>query len=219
MRVLSVNLAHPFTTPHTNAEGGLTGIDKRPADGPVTVTAPASGGSSGLAGDLIGDATFHGGPDKAVYAYAREDLDRWESELGRPLANGVFGENLTTGGIAVSDVRIGERWRIGGTLLLEATSPRIPCRTFAAWLEERHWVKRFTQAGASGVYLRVLEPGTVRAGDLVEVVERPGHEVSVEFVFRAVTGATGLRPRVIAAGEALGAEELALARRWAAAAS
>ncbi|UCM88439.1 MOSC domain-containing protein [Streptomyces marincola] len=218
--VLSVNLGRGGADAYTDAPSGLTGIDKRPFAGPVEVAAPGPKGvgGSGLAGDMVCDRRHHGGDDQAVYAFAREDLDRWEAALGRSLANGVFGENLTTGGIDVSDVRIGERWRVGGELVIEATSARIPCRTFGDWLGEKGWVKRFTQDAAPGAYFRVIRPGVIRAGDPVEVIDRPDHEVSVAFLFLALTTRPELRPRVIAAGEALHAEEYKLARAWAAAA-
>ncbi|GAB3117634.1 MOSC domain-containing protein [Streptomyces calidiresistens] len=213
-RVLSVNTARAMAVDYTSAESGLTGIAKRPVSGPVRVTPPpgrGTGGDSGLVGDFVGDRRHHGGPDQAVYAFAREDLDRWEAVLGRPLADGSFGENLTTAGIDVSGARIGERWRIGG-VLLEVSCARIPCRTFAEWLGERGWVKRFTEDAAPGAYLRVLEPGEVRAGDPVEIAYRPDHEVTVAFLFRSRTTAPELRTRVLAAGEALSAEEWERAR-------
>ncbi|MDT0309393.1 MOSC domain-containing protein [Streptomyces sp. DSM 44917] len=218
-RVLTVNVGRPRPSPDTRAPGGLTGIDKRPVQGPVEVSAPgpAGVGGSGLAGDAVCDLDHHGGDDQAVYAYAREDLDHWEAALGRELSNGLFGENLTTAGIDVNAVLIGERWRLGPALLLEATSPRIPCRTFAGRLGVDGWVKRFTAGARPGVYFRVLRPGPVRAGDRVEVVHRPDHEVTSAFLFRALTTAPELRPRVIAAGEALHAEALTKARAWAAA--
>jgi MOSC domain-containing protein YiiM len=136
-----------------------------------------------------------------VYAVAREDLDAWERELGRPLRTGVFGENLTTSGLDVSGALIGERWRVGPDLLLEVTSGRIPCRTFQGHLGERRWVRRFTAQAAPGAYLRVIEPGEIRAGDAIEVVRRPDHEVTVAFQFRAVTTERSLLPRVLAAAE------------------
>ncbi len=203
-----MNLAKPHHSEHTAAEGGLTGIDKQPVEGAVAVTAPGPRGTggSGLAGDTIGDLRHHGGEEQAVYAFAREELDFWEGELGRALPNGVFGENLTTRGVPVDDARIGERWQLGapGTgPLLEVCSMRVPCRTFAGWLNEQGWVKRFTDRRMPGAYLRVVAPGEVRAGDPVTVVHRPDHEVSVSFVFRALTRESELLPRVLAAGEAL----------------
>lgn len=100
MRLLSVNLGRPRAVPYTDQAEGVTGIDKRPVEGPVRVAAPGPKGvgGSGLAGDAVCELRHHGGNDQAVYAFAREDLDEWERELGRSLANGCFGENLTTAG-------------------------------------------------------------------------------------------------------------------------
>ncbi|MGX1132588.1 MOSC domain-containing protein YiiM [Streptomyces glaucescens] len=216
MRLLSVNLGRPRTVPYTDHPQGLTGIDKRPVDGPVRVAAPGPKGvgASGLAGDAVCHTRHHGGNDQAVYAVAREDLDEWERELGRPLADGAFGENLTTSGLDVSGALIGERWRIGREVVLEITCGRIPCRTFQGHLGEQGWVKRFTLRGAPGAYLRVIEPGEIRAGDPVEIVHRPDHEVTVALQFRAVTTERELLPRLLAAGEALHPESLAAARAY-----
>jgi MOSC domain-containing protein YiiM len=192
--VESVNVGVARATPHSDI--GFTGIDKRPVDGPVEIRVPGARGDSGLVTDAICDARAHGGPDQAVYAYAREDLDEWAARLGRDLTSGTFGENLTTRGIDVSGALIGERWRVG-TALLEVSVPRIPCRTFAGWLAEKGWVRTFTRRAAPGAYLRVLEPGVVRAGDPVAVVHRPGHEVSIATTFRALTTAPELLPLLV----------------------
>ncbi|WP_330459345.1 MOSC domain-containing protein [Streptomyces sp. NBC_00820] len=216
MKLLSVNLGRPRPVPYTDQAQGVTGIDKRPFDGPVRVAAPGPKGSvgSGLAGDAVCDLRHHGGDDQAVYAFAREDLDDWERELGRPLTNGVFGENLTTDGLDVSGALIGERWRIGSGVVLEVTSGRIPCRTFQGHLDERGWVKRFTRKAATGAYLRVIEPGEIRAGDAIEIAHRPDHGVTAALQFRAVTTERELLPRLLAAGDALHPEALAKARKY-----
>ena len=212
MRIGSVNTGQPRPNPWKPVK--LTGIDKRPVDGPVMVTRPRAKGMGmvGLAGDRVYDVRNHGGPDQAVYAYAREDLDFWAAELGRPLPNGVFGENLTTEGIDVNDALIGERWRIGLDLILETSGPRIPCGTFQGWLARAGWIKRFTLAARPGPYLRVIEPGEIRAGDRIEVVHRPGHDVTVALSFRALTIEPDLLPRLLAA-DALPGELKELARR------
>jgi MOSC domain-containing protein YiiM len=213
--LLSINLAHPRDDRGRTVS--VTGIDKRSTEGPVHIGLPAAGGS-GVAGDLIGDPSVHGGGDQAVYAYAREDLDAWAADLGRPLTGGQFGENLTTAGLDVTGALIGEHWRIGD-VLLEVTAPRIPCATFARWMGEPRWIKRFTERGVSGAYLRVLEPGTVEAGAPIEVVYRPGHEVTTGLTFRALTTEPDLIPRLVGV-EAL-AEEIKekVARRLARASS
>ncbi len=100
---------------------------------------------------------------------------------------------------------MGERWRVGSAVL-EVTGPRIPCGTFAAWMGERHWVRRFTERGRTGAYLAVVEPGTVRDGDEVEVVERPEHGITVLRVFAALTGDLEAAREVLAA-RVLGDEE------------
>ena len=216
MKLLSVNLGRAKSVPYTDHPEGITGIDKRPADGPVRVAAPGPKGvgASGLAGDTVCDTRHHGGEDQAVYAVAREDLDDWERELGRSLPSGSFGENLTTTGLDVSGALIGERWRVGPDLLLEVTSGRIPCRTFQGHMGEQRWVKRFTEKAAPGAYFRVVEPGEIRAGDPVRIVHRPDHEVTVALQFRAVTTQRELLPRLLAAGGALHPEALAQARKY-----
>jgi MOSC domain-containing protein YiiM len=201
--VLSVNLAHVRANPDTKAASMSTGIDKVPTDEPVMVRAPGpmrGGEGSGLVGDTIGNHKVHGGDDQAVYAYAREDLDGWESRLERSLTNGMFGENLTTSGIDVTGALVGERWRVGTDgLLLEVSAPRIPCRTFAAFLELDGWIKTFTKAAIPGAYLRVITPGHVRADDPISVESRPDHEVTVGLVFRAELTEPQLLPRLLAA--------------------
>ncbi|MGC3952914.1 MAG: MOSC domain-containing protein [Propionicimonas sp.] len=157
-----------------------TAIDKRPVTGRVRVE------PLGLVGDEIADLDHHGGLDQAVYAFAREDYAHWESELARPLAAGVFGENLTTVGVDIQNARIGERWRVG-EVLLEVSGVRIPCSVFAGFVDEPQWVRRFTEHGVPGAYFRVLETGTVAAGDRIEAVRVPDHDVTVGYAFRAAT--------------------------------
>jgi MOSC domain-containing protein YiiM len=212
-QLLSVNLAVPR---RTSVKGvGVTGIDKRPATGPVQVRAPGPKGTglgSGLVGDQVFATAHHGGDDQAVYAYAREDLDAWEAELGRTLPGGVFGENLTTSGLDVNGALIGERWRIGEQVVLEVAVPRIPCGTFARWMAEQGWVKRFTIRALPGAYLRVVVPGELRAGDPVVVVSRPEHDVTIGVTFRALTREPELLPRLLEA-EALPGDVKSLATR------
>ncbi|WP_434445241.1 MOSC domain-containing protein [Lentzea sp. E54] len=211
--VLSLNVAQK-TAPADYARTGVTGIDKRPVDGPLQVSPPGDKGSagSGVASDSIGDWTAHGGDYQAVYGYAREDLDWWQSELGVELRNGQFGENLTTQGVDHTSALVGERWRIG-TALLEVSGPRIPCRTFAEFLAQRGWVKRFTQVVRPGAYFRVIEAGLVAPGDEITVVHRPDHDVTVELFFRAVTTQAELLPRLLAAGDSVPPEVVDLVHK------
>lgn len=212
--VLSVNIARVRVNP--DAPSRNTGIDKIAVPDRVAVRAPGpqrGGLGSGLVGDTIGHTKLHGGDDQAVYVYAREDLDEWESRLERPLTNGMFGENLTTTGVEVTRARIGERWRVGADgLLLEVSAPRTPCRTFAAFLQIDRWMKTFTAAAEPGAYLRVISPGTVGAGDEIVVEHRPDHDVTIELAFRARMSDPSLLPELLVA-DALSAELKGYARR------
>lgn len=178
---------------------GRTAIDKRPVDGPVRI------GRERVAGDDQIDRERHGGPDRAAYAYASEDAAFWSEQLGRSLGPGAFGENLTLAGVEVTGALIGEVWSIG-TAVLQVSSPRKPCRVFAAWLDQPDLIRRFTAAGRPGAYLRVLTPGVLAAGDPVGIVQRPRHGVTLGEAFRALTGEPALLPRLLAAPE-LGAED------------
>ncbi|MCQ4082627.1 MOSC domain-containing protein [Streptomyces sp. RB6PN25] len=212
MRLVSVNIGAPRPNPWKGLRH--TGIDKCPVTGPVAVSAPGPKGTGavGLAGDRVYDVQHHGGDQQAVYAYAREDLDGWERELGRGLSNGMFGENLTTSGLDVNGALIGEHWRIGADVVLQVSCPRIPCGTFQGWMEEEGWIKRFTQAALPGAYLRVISPGEIRAGDEITVLDRPDHDVSISVVFRALTGEPELLTRLLGV-DALPEEDRARVRK------
>lgn len=164
---------------------GRTSIAKTTLSGPVAVH------SLGVAGDQVSDTKHHGGITMAVYAFAREDLDWWSEQLGQPIADGQFGENLTTSGIDVNEALIGERWRIG-SVLLEIADVRVPCNDFKNWMgvsgfDNLAWVKRFTAVGRPGPYLKVLEEGTLEAGDELSVEHRPKHGITVSAFFLANT--------------------------------
>jgi MOSC domain-containing protein YiiM len=176
-RITAVCVVHGLL-PDPGNDPDVTAIDKRPVTGRRDVHA------LGVTGDTQCDVANHGGVDQAVYAYADEDAAWWAGQLAREIPAGLLGENLRTSGIDVTGAEIGERWRVGaGGLMLEVTSPRIPCSTFQLRMGEPHWVKRFTEGGRPGAYLRVVVPGTVEAGDPVTVERRPGHGVSVADAF------------------------------------
>lgn len=183
--IRSVNVGVPV--PADWAALGRTAIAK------TSVSAPVAVRRLGIEGDQVADLRHHGGESKAIYAFAREDLDHWEGVLGQPIADGQFGENLTTIGIDVNEALVGERWRIG-TALVEIAEPRIPCNDFKNWMgtsgyDARAWVKRFTAEGRPGPYLRVVEEGVVCAGDPLRVEHRPSHGVTLTRYFLACTTA------------------------------
>jgi MOSC domain-containing protein YiiM len=138
-------------------------------------------GRLNLAGDEQADPRFHGGADKAVYAYAREDYDWWAEELDRPLPAATFGENLTLTGVDVTCAIVGERWQVGSALL-EVTGPRTPCWKLGARMESVEFPVYFAAAGRPGAYLRVLTEGELGAGDEVALVHQPGHRLTVGAV-------------------------------------
>jgi MOSC domain-containing protein YiiM len=174
--VVSVNVGIPREVRY---RGNLvrTAIWKAPVAGRVKV------GGHRVEGDEQGNPEVHGGPDKAVYAYAAEDYEWWGAELGRELGPATFGENLTLRGIDVSNALVGERWRVGGTLL-EVAQPRTPCFKLGIRMGSQRFPSRFAAAGRPGAYLRIVVEGELGAGDPAEVVHRPGHDLSVAEVSR-----------------------------------
>lgn len=209
-KVLSVNVG---AVRPTTAKGGTTGIDKVPVARPVAVSDPGPG-RSGLVGDAICDTEHHGGSSQAVYAVERSELDWWATKLAKPLTNGTFGENLTVDGIDTTGAVLGEIWRIGPDLVCAVTTPRIPCSTFAVWMESKGFLKAFTKRARPGTYLRVLVPGEVSGGDTVVVEQRPDHGVTIGLAFRALTLEPTLLRSLLDAGEHLDPQlrELALTR-------
>jgi len=174
-RLTTVNVVHAIR----RGAGRDTAIDKRPVTGRVPV------GTLGLDGDRQCDTRNHGGPDKALYAYAGEDAAWWAEQLGRDIPPGLFGDNLTTAGLDVTGALIGERWRIGGPegVLVEVRMPRTPCENLSFRMDDPRFHKRFVASGRVGAYLGVLEPGTIEAGDPIEIAFRPDHGLTVGGYF------------------------------------
>ena len=192
-RVLSVNVGRPRPV-HTGRRVVTTAIWKAPVEGRVAVR------GINVDGDEQADRSVHGGPDKAVYAYAIEETREWEAELGRELGPGAFGENLTLAGIDVSGALLGERWRVG-TTLLEIVQPRLPCFKLGLRMGDPSFVRRFGRASRPGAYLRIVEEGELGAGDAVEVdfETLPDHGVTLRLVSDAILLDRGLIPQVLAA--------------------
>jgi MOSC domain-containing protein YiiM len=177
-RVLSVNVGRPRPV-STGKRTVTTAIWKSPVEGRAAVR------GVNLDGDDQADRSVHGGPDKAVYAYGAEEIARWETELGHELGPAPFGENLTTEGLAVSEALLGERWRIG-TTLLEVVQPRLPCFKLGLRMGDPRFVRRFARASRPGAYLRIVEEGELGAGDAIEMFGRPEHGVTVATVANAI---------------------------------
>ena len=162
-RIVAVCVGEARDHVHADGRAERTAIDKRTAPGPVAV------GPTGLDGDTQVDTRFHGGVDRAVYAYAQVDADHWVAALRREVPPGLLGENLRTEGLDVSGARIGERWRTSRGVVLEVSAPRMPCRTLQGFLDVPDMIARFVSAGRPGAYLRVIEPGEIAADDRITV--------------------------------------------------
>jgi MOSC domain-containing protein YiiM len=175
-RVASVNVGIVRTVPW-EGRTVATAIWKSPVSGRVKVR------GVNVDGDDQGNREAHGGPDKALYAYALEDYEWWSEQLGRWLEPGTFGDNLTIAGIDVSGAVIGERWQAGNTLL-EVCQPRIPCFKLGMRMGDPGFPRRFAAASRPGSYLRIVTEGDVAAGDPVEVVHRPAHDLTAADVSR-----------------------------------
>jgi len=177
-RVVSVNVGG---IREIEWRGGIvrTGIWKHSVDGPVALR------GVNFVGDDQADRSVHGGPDKAVYAYAIEDYDFWARHEPFAAAAGLFGENLTVRGLDLSLALVGERWRVG-TALLEVAQPRLPCFKLGIRVDDTTFLRRFQAALRPGAYLRIIEGGAIQAGDHVHVTERPAHAVTMRLMMESV---------------------------------
>ena len=169
MKILAVCRGAPETLPCKKAK---TGINKHAVSGAVMID------ELGLLGDAICNRKHHGGRDQAVYLEGSLTLDWWASELGRSLEPGIFGENLIIEGLDNREIAVGDRF-IAGDLVLEVSSARIPCSTFAAKMGDPQFVKRYIRAGRPGIYCRVLAGGTVSADMPVTYLPYAGERVTM----------------------------------------
>jgi MOSC domain-containing protein YiiM len=172
--VLSVNVGMPRRVEWAGRHV-VTSIWKSPLAGRVDVA------GDNVAGDAQSDRRVHGGPDKAVYAYAIEDYQWWEEELGASLAPGTFGENLTLAGLDLGQAVVGQTWEVG-TARLVVTQPRMPCFKLGMRMGDAGFVSRFDDARRYGVYLRIAQAGEIGAGDAVRVGAGPAHGLTVSLV-------------------------------------
>ena len=191
-KLVSVNVGTPQQIAVRRGRPMMSAITKQPVAGRVRVE------GVNVAGDAQADLRVHGGPDKAVYAYAREDSSWWEDVLGIDVPDGMFGENLTTEGLDVSGAVIGERWRVG-TVEFEVCQPRQPCSKLGIRFQNPKMVKLFAHASRPGAYLRILQEGELGAGDEIEVTHRPEHGITIAMVSDAVFKDRSLAERVLTA--------------------
>ncbi|MEO1288702.1 MAG: MOSC domain-containing protein [Chloroflexota bacterium] len=169
MQIVSINIGKAQAI---EAKSGQSGIFKYPVTKAVAIT------EEGLEHDVIVDTENHGGKDQAVYIYGMPDYTWWSAELGRELKAGTFGENITISELESASLCIGDRLRMGD-VLLEITSPRIPCVTLATRMDDPQFVKKFLQAGRYGAYCRVIETGSINTEDAVILLPYDGERVSI----------------------------------------
>jgi len=177
-RVLSVNIG---SVREVAWQGQVvhTGIYKDPVDGRVALR------GVNFAGDDQGDRRVHGGPDKAVYAYAREDYEFWHEQTGIETPPGLFGENLTVQGLDLSFAIVGERWAVGSTVL-EVAQPRLPCYKLGLRMGDPGFPAQFLETQRMGAYLRIIEEGDIGSGDAVAIVARPAGGVTLREMVEAL---------------------------------
>ncbi len=196
-RIVSLNVGQPRRIAVVNAAGEhgvvLTAIFKSPVDGRVALR------GYNIDGDRQADLTVHGGPNKAVYAYASEHYPYWRDQLpGMELPYGMFGENLTTAGWTEETVQIGDRFRIG-TAVLQVSQPRMPCFKLGIRFNRPDIVKHFWISGLSGIYFSVVDEGEIGAGDAMERIEAAQDSVTVADVVRMYRGDEADRDKLVKA--------------------
>lgn len=176
MQLISINIGKARTQQRKDYIE-TTGIYKMPVNGSVEIK------SLGIEDDAICDKKHHGGPDQAIYVYGGADYAWWSNELGKEIAPGTFGDNLTISELESGQFNVGDYLHIG-EITLQVTSPRIPCGTFATRMGDPQWVKKFRDAERPGLYCRVTKEGVVKAGDPVTVEKYRGETVSILQMYR-----------------------------------
>lgn len=176
MQLISVNIGRERIL-QRKGRVEKTGIFKIPTDEPISVT------KLGLENDAIVSKRHHGGPDQAIYVYGLADYEWWSKELGKEIAPGTFGDNLTISGLESAQFNIGDYLHIG-EVTLQVTAPRIPCSTFGARMDDPLWVKKFRHAERPGLYCRVIREGLVRKGEAVSVEKYTVATISILEMYR-----------------------------------
>lgn len=176
MEIISTNIAKPATI-EWRGQKVETGIYKYAVGNPIFL------GSEDVANDHVIDRRYHGGPDKACYLYSADHYPFWQNKY--PTQDwkwGMFGENLTISGLNESEIRIGDRFQIGGAVV-QVTQPRQPCFKLGVRFGDQSVVSDFWTLPYPGVYVRVLSPGEVKRGDELVLIERDPKSLSVSQVF------------------------------------
>ena len=178
VKIISTNISKSKTISY-NGKDVKTGIFKVPTCDEVTID------TFNIVGDEQADLIHHGGEHKAVYAFSSNHYDYWKGILAnKNLSYGAFGENFSVSNLSEEDVKIGDQFRFGSTLL-EVSQPRVPCFKLGIALNNANAVKLFTKNYCTGVYFRVLEPGVAQTGDTVSIEKHATHDISIKKLFQA----------------------------------
>lgn len=176
MKLLSINTGQKRTQQNGRTLEA-TGIYKTSVGESAQIT------TLGIKEDFIASKKHHGGPDQAIYVYGQTDYEWWSTEIGREFAAGTFGDNFTISELESAAFNIGDRLHIG-SVILEVTAPRIPCKTFARRMEDPFFVKKFRHAERPGLYCRVIQEGRVQTGDDVRIEKYQNETISILEMYR-----------------------------------
>ncbi len=152
----------------------VTGMCKKPVSDPRVLT------KQGFEGDGVGDRKHHGGTDKAVCVYSLDHYAYWAEVLGIAMPEAAFGENFSVTGLQEGNIHIGDIFK-AGSAVLQVSQPRQPCSTLAARYGRSDFVKTVSDAGRTGFYFKVLQEGTVQAGDMLVLVEKDSRLVTISY--------------------------------------
>jgi MOSC domain-containing protein YiiM len=173
MKLLSVNVGHPQEI-RWDGKTVRTGIFKYPVSGKRKVS------FSNIEGDEQADLRVHGGINKAVYAYDVSHYQHWKRLLPRTdWAPGIFGENLTTEGLRDTEARIGDVYQIG-TVQLQVVQPRFPCTKLNVRFGLANMMEHFMAEERNGIYFKVVQEGSLQAGDEIKLVAASPYNVTVQ---------------------------------------
>jgi len=180
MKLLSTYVGRPKEVPY-QGKTVTTSIFKEEVFGSIKVN------FLNLEGDQQSDLKVHGGTNKAVYAYPFEHYAFWEEKRSDlKFQAGLFGENLSITGLDEDSVSVGDVFRIG-SVVFEATSPRLPCFKLGIKMNDPSFIRDFMQAERTGFYFKVLEEGVLEAGNAIERVSEDPYQLSIREVTRLYT--------------------------------
>ena len=173
--IRSIHIGRPKSL-HDDRGEWVSSIKRDAVDGPVRIL------SDGLEGDKVAQP-YHGGPDAAICAHLSDHYRFWNEGYGIGLEEGGLGENLVLDEITEDQVHAGDVVQIGDAIV-QVSGPRVPCANQARHVGIPDWVKLTIRENRTGFYVRVLQTGTIRAGDRWELQERLNQKGSIPALNR-----------------------------------